>query len=240
MASSVATPLERQFATIPGVDTITSSSSEGRTQITLQFDLGRNIDGAALDVQSAISTAARRLPTEMTTPPSFRKEDPADQPILFIVVSSETLPLSAVDEYAETLVAQRLSSIEGVAQVDVGGAQKYAVRVQADPNALAAAGISLDDLQNALSGADSNTPAGSIQGTKQDFTIEASGQLRHADEYKNLIVAYRNGKPVRLGDVANVIDSVENDQVASWYGNRSSLVLRHSAPARREHGRRRR
>ncbi|HXZ67001.1 MAG TPA: efflux RND transporter permease subunit, partial [Alphaproteobacteria bacterium] len=225
MASSVATPLERQFATIPGVDTITSTSNEGATDIVLQFDLDRNIDGAALDVQSAISTASRKLPIEMTTPPSFRKVDPADQPIMFIVISSETLPLSTVDEYAETLIAQRISSLPGVAQVNVGGAQKFAVRVQADPNALAAAGISLDDLQNALAGADSNTPAGSIQGTQQNFTIEASGQLRHADQYKSLIIAYRNGNPVRLGDVARVIDSVENDQIASWYANRRSIIL---------------
>ncbi|MFZ1992038.1 MAG: efflux RND transporter permease subunit [Alphaproteobacteria bacterium] len=225
MASSVATPLERQFATIPGVTTITSTSSQGSTQITLQFDLNRNIDGAALDVQSAISAASRQLPIEMTTPPSFRKVDPADQPILFIVVGSETLPLSAVDEYAETLIAQRISSLSGVAQVQVNGAQKYAVRVQADPNMLSAAGISLDDLQNALSAADSNAPVGTIQGTAQNFTIEASGQLQKAELYKSLIIAYRNGNPVRLGDVAKVIDSVENDQIASWYNDRRSIVL---------------
>jgi HAE1 family hydrophobic/amphiphilic exporter-1 len=225
MAASVATPLERQFATIAGISSMTSTSGEGSTRITLQFDLNRNIDGAALDVQSAISTAARRLPTEMTTPPSFRKVNPADSPVLFLALSSPTLPLSAVDEYAETMLAQRISSLSGVAQVLVFGAQKYAVRVQVDPNALAARGIGLNEVADALGAANSNTPVGSLQGPHQGVTLEASGQLTKAAQYRPLIVAYRNGHPVRLGDIATVLDSVENDQVASWFNGTRSIVL---------------
>ncbi len=225
MAASVATPLERQFATIAGISSMTSTSGEGETRITLQFDLGRNIDGAALDVQSAISTAARRLPTEMTTPPSFRKVNPANSPVLFLALSSPTLPLSEVDEYAETLLAQRVSSLSGVAQVLVFGAQKYAVRVQVDPNALAARGIGLDEIAAAVGAANSNTPVGNLQGPHQGVTLEASGQLTTAAQYRPLIVAYRNGHPVRLGDIATVIDSVENDQVASRFNGTRSIVL---------------
>ncbi len=225
MAASVATPLERQFATIAGITSMTSSSGEGSTRITLQFDLGRDIDGAALDVQSAISTAARRLPTEMTTPPSFRKVNPANSPVLFLALSSASLPLSAVDEYAETLLAQRVSSLTGVAQVLVFGAQKYAVRVQVDPSALAARGIGLDEVAAALEAANSNTPVGSLEGPHQSVTLEASGQLTKAAEYRPLIVAYRNGHPVRLGDIATVLDSVENTKVASRFNGTRSIVL---------------
>jgi HAE1 family hydrophobic/amphiphilic exporter-1 len=225
MAASVATPLERQFATIAGISSMTSSSGEGQTQITLQFDLNRNIDGAALDVQSAISTAARLLPTEMTTPPSFRKVNPADSPVLFLALSSPSLPLSDVDEYAETRIAQRVSSLSGVAQVLVFGAQKYAVRVQVNPNELAARGIGLNEIADALSAANSNTPVGDLQGPHQGVTIEASGQLTRAAQYRPLIVAYRNGHPVRLGDIATVIDSVENDQLASRFNGTRAIVL---------------
>jgi HAE1 family hydrophobic/amphiphilic exporter-1 len=225
MAASVATPLERQFATIAGIDSMTSTSGDGSTRIVLQFDLGRNIDGAALDVQSAISTAARRLPPEMTTPPSFRKVNPADSPVLFLALSSPTLPLSAVDEYAETLLAQRISSLSGVAQVLVFGAQKYAVRVQVDPSALAARGIGLNEVADALSAANSNTPVGSLQGPHQGVTLEATGHHPKPAKYRPLIVAYRNGHPVRLGDIATVLDSVENDQVASWFNGTRSIVL---------------
>ncbi len=178
MAASVATPLERQFATIAGVTSMTSTSSQGTTRITLQFDLDRNIDGAALDVQSAIAAAAHRLPPEMTTPPSFRKVNPADQPVLFLALSSATLPLSAVDEYAETLIGQRISSLSGIAQVLVFGAQKYAVRVQVDPTALAAKGIGLDEVAAALDAANSNKPLGTLDGPRQSMTLEASGQLQ--------------------------------------------------------------
>src|SRR5206468_2222083 len=210
MAASVAAPLERQLSTISGLDSITSTSQQGSTQITLQFVLSRDIDGAALDVQSALTTAARRLPPEMTTPPTFRKVNPADQPIVLLALTSETLPLSQVDEYAEILVAQRLSALSGVAQVQVFGAQKYAVRVQVDPNALAAMGIGLDQVRDAIAAANSNKPVGSLSGPRQSLTLEASGQLTKAAGYRPLIVAYRKGNPVRLGDVAQVLDSVEN------------------------------
>jgi len=225
MASAVATPLEKQFATIAGITSMTSVNGLGTTQITLQFDLGRNIDGAALDVQSAITAAARLLPSEMTTPPSFRKVNPADFPILFLALNSDTLPLSNVDEYAETVLAQRLSTLSGVAQVAVYGAQKYAVRIQVDPKTLAAAGISFDDIASALSAANSNKPVGQIDGPRQAVTLQASGQLANAAAYRPLIIAYRNGNPVRLGDVAQIIDSVETNKVASWYNGKRSITL---------------
>ncbi|HEX6959673.1 MAG TPA: multidrug efflux RND transporter permease subunit [Ferrovibrio sp.] len=225
MASAVATPLEKQFSTIAGITSMTSVNGLGTTQITLQFDLGRNIDGAALDVQSAITAAMRLLPDEMTTPPSFRKVNPADQPILFLALNSDTLPLSTVDEYAETVIAQRLSTLTGVAQVSVYGAQKYAVRVQVDPKTLAAAGISFDDIANALAAANSNKPVGQIDGPRQAVTLQASGQLATAASYRPLIIAYRNGNPVRLGDVAQIIDGVENNRVASWYNGKRSITL---------------
>src|SRR6185312_15884261 len=177
MASSVATPLERQFATIAGLDSMTSTSGQGVSTITMQFNLDRNIDGAALDVQAAITTAARKLPPEMTTPPSFQKVNPADQPVLYISLNSDTLPLSAVDEYAETLMAQRLSMLLGVAQVQVFGSQKFAVRVQVRPDALAAKGISIADVQNAVAAANSNTPVGQLSGPDQSFTLQANAQL---------------------------------------------------------------
>src|SRR5262245_33523647 len=225
MAASVSTPLERQLSTISGLDSITSTSQQGSTQITLQFDLSRDIDGAALDVQSALTVAARRLPEEMTTPPIFRKVNPADQPILLLALTSQTLPLSQVDEYAETLIAQRLSALPGVAQVQVYGAQKYAVRVQVDPNALAALGIGLEQVQGAIAAANSNKPVGSLSGSRQSLTLEASGQLTEATGYRPLIVAYRKGNPVRLGDVAQIIDSVENNKTASWFNGQRSILL---------------
>ena len=225
MAASVATPLEKQFATIPGVTSMSSSNTQGSTQITLQFDLSRDIDGAALDVQSALTIAARRLPTELTTPPGFRKVNPADQPILFLALTSSTLPLSVVDEYAETMLAQRLSTVLGVAQVQVYGAQKYAVRVQVDPNALAAMGIGFDEIRTAVAAANSNTPVGSLSGPKRSLTLEATGQLADAAAYRPLIIAYRNGSPVRLQDVATVLDSVENNKQASWFNSDRSILL---------------
>jgi hydrophobe/amphiphile efflux-1 (HAE1) family protein len=225
MAASVATPLERQFSTIAGISSMTSVNGQGVSQITLQFDLDRDIDGAALDVQSAITTAARKLPKEMTTPPSFRKVNPADQPVLFLSLNSSTLPLSAVNEYADTLLAQRISTLPGIAQVSIYGAQKFAVRVQVDPKALASAGISLDDIQNAVAAANSNVPVGQLSGPKQAVTLQASGQLDKAAQYRPLIIAYRNGNPVRLEDVANVADSVETDKVASWYNGKRSILL---------------
>jgi len=225
MASAVATPLEKQFATIAGIDSMTSTNTQGSTRITLQFDLDRDIDGAALDVQSALSSAARRLPTEMTDPPSFRKVNPADQPILFLGLTSDTLPLSAVDEYAETYIAQRLSTLDGVAQVLVFGAQKYAVRIQVDPNRLASMGVGFDDVANAVAAANSNSPVGSLSGTQKSAVLQAPGQMTNAAQYRDLIVAYRNGSPVKLGDIGNVLDSVENNKTASWLNGHRSIVL---------------
>ena len=225
MASSVATPLERQFSTIAGLDSMVSSSGQGVTSITMQFDLSRDIDGAALDVQSALTSAARRLPKEMTTPPSFIKANPADAPVIFLNLSSATLPLSEVDEYAETLIAQRISTLSGVSQVLVMGQQKFAVRVQANPEALAAKGMTLDDLQSAVAAANSNAPVGTLMGPDQTYTLQANGQLNRAEKYQNLIVAYRNGSPVRLKDVATAVDSVENDRLASWFNGKRGILL---------------
>jgi HAE1 family hydrophobic/amphiphilic exporter-1 len=225
MASSVAGVLERQFSTISGINSITSTSGEGVTTVTMQFDLERNIDGAALDVQSALTTAARKLPVEMTTPPSFRKVNPADFPVMFLTLASDLLPLSAVDEYGETLIAQRVSTLPGVAQVQVYGAQKFAVRVQANPEALAAKGLSIDDLRSAVATANSNTPVGTMNGPAQTFTIEASTTLPDAADYRSVIIAYRNGAPIRLGEVANAVNSVENDKVASWFNGKRNILL---------------
>jgi HAE1 family hydrophobic/amphiphilic exporter-1 len=225
MASSVATPLEKQFSTIAGLTSMISTSGLGITSITMQFDLDRNIDGAALDVQSAMTTAARRLPVQMTTPPFFIKVNPADAPVLFLNLVSRTVPLSTVDEYAETMIAQRISTINGVAQVLVFGQQKFAVRVQADPEALAAKNLTLDDVLSAVAAANSSTPVGTIMGPEKSFTMKANGQLDHAADYQPLIIAYRNGAPVRLQDVATVVDSVENDQVASWLNGEPAIML---------------
>ncbi len=225
MASSVATPLERQFSTIAGLDSMTSTSSLGLTQITLQFALSRNLDGAAVDVVTAIARAQSLLPPEMPSPPSFQKVNPADQPILYLSVYSPLLPLSTVDEYAETSMAQRISMVNGVAQVQVFGSQKYAVRVQANPDALASLGIGLDDVQKAITGANVNLPTGTLDGRYQSFTIKASGQLTYADAYRPLIVAYRSGSPVYLHQLGRVIDSVQNDKIASWYNDTRAIVL---------------
>jgi HAE1 family hydrophobic/amphiphilic exporter-1 len=225
MASAVATPLEKQFSTISGIDSMSSTSSQGSTRITLQFNLDRDIDGAALDVQSALSVAARRLPTEMTDPPSFRKVNPADQPILLLALTSKTLPLSAVDEYAESYIAQRLSLLEGVAQVLVFGAQKFAIRIKVDPNQLASMGVGVDEVENAVAAANSNAPVGSLSGAEKTATLQAPGQLSDAAQYRDLIVAYRNGNPVRLGDIATVVNGVENDKTASWFNGERSIVL---------------
>ncbi len=225
MASSVAAPLERQFSTISGITAMTSISSLGSTSITLQFDLDRNIDGAALDVQAAISGSLRRLPPDLPNPPSFRKVNPADQPVLFIALTSDTMQLSQVNDYAEQILQQQISQIEGVAQVQVYGSQKYAVRVTADPEAVSARGLSFADIQKAVSSANSNQPTGTLRGTARNVTIEASGQLRSASDYGAIIVSSKNGVPVKLEDIATVRDSVENDQTASWYGTKRSLVL---------------
>ncbi|HEY1497413.1 MAG TPA: efflux RND transporter permease subunit [Candidatus Solibacter sp.] len=225
MAASVATPLERQFSTIPGLDSMTSTSSRGSTSVTLQFTLERSLDDAAQDVQSAIAASLRRLPPGMPNPPTFRKVNPADQPILNLSLNSPTLPLSQVDEYAETLISQRISMLTGVAQVNVMGAQKYAVRAQLDPNLLAARGIGIDEVQDALARNNVNLPTGTLWGPRQSFTVQATGQLMSAAAFRPMIVAYRKGRPVRLEELGRVIDSVENDKVAGWFNNARSITL---------------
>jgi hydrophobic/amphiphilic exporter-1 (mainly G- bacteria), HAE1 family len=225
MASAVATPLERQFSTIAGIDSMNSVNALGITQITLQFDLTRSIDAAAQDVQAAIAKTASQLPPSMPTPPTYQKVNPADQPILYLSLNSPTLPLSAVDEYAETLIAQRVSMVSGVAQVGVFGSQKYAVRVQLDPGLLASRGIGIDEVSAAVQKANVNLPTGTLWGRHQALTVEADGQLTEAAAYRPLIVAYRNGSPVRLQDLGRVIDGVENDKIASWYNGSRSIVL---------------
>jgi len=225
MAASVAAPIERQLSTIAGIDSITSTSSVGRTNIVIQFDLGRNIDGAALDVQTALSTAQRRLPIEMTTPPSFRKVNPGDFPVLALSVNSPTLPLSKVNEYAESLIAPQISQLAGVAQVEVYGSQKFAVRVQVDPVAAAARNISLDDVRRVIAQTNSNAPVGTIYGPKQNVTLLATAAMRGAEEYRNVTVAYRNGAPVKLSEIATVVDGVENNRQASWLNDNRSVVL---------------
>src|ERR1700681_4296245 len=203
MASSVATPLENQFSTISGLSSMTSVNSLGSTQITLGFDLNRNLDGAAVDVQAAITQASRLLPQGMPTPPTFTKVNPADQPILYLALTSKMLPLWTLDEYAETRIAQRISMASGVAQVQVLGAQKYAVRVQMDPHAMAARQIGINEIEAGLKSWNVNLPTGTIMGPQRAFTLQATGQLMSAAAYKPLIVAYRRGSPVRvegLGD----------------------------------------
>lgn len=225
MASAVATPLEKQFSTIAGIDSMTSASGTGTTRITIQFDLSRDIDAAAQDVQAAISRASRQLPQNMPAPPSFQKVNPADQPVIYLAVSSPTLPLFMVNEYADTVVSQRISMIAGVAQVQVLGAQKYAVRAQLDPKALASRRIGIDEVSTSLSNANVNLPTGTLDGRHQAFTIQASGQLYNAAAYRPVIIAYRNGSPVRLEELGRVIDSVENDKVAGWFNSTRAVVL---------------
>ena len=216
MAASVALPLEKQFSTIAGLDSMTSINALGLTQVTLQFALDRDIDAAAQDVQAAIGKAASQLPATMTTAPSYQKVNPADQPILFMSIHSATMPLSVVDEYAQTLIAQRVSMVTGVAQVGVIGSQKYAVRVQLDPSALASRKIGIDEVTAAVQRGNVNLPTGTLNGPDEALTVEASGQLNNAAQYRPLVVAWRNGSPVRLEELGRVVDGVENDKVASW------------------------
>jgi len=225
MAASVASPIERQLSTISGISSMTSTSTQGQSQITVQFDLDRNIDGASLDVQTALAIAARRLPAEMTDPPYFRKVNPSDSPILYLSMRSDTLPLSAVNEYAETVIAQQISQLPGVAQVLVYGAQKFAVRVQVDPLAAAARNVSLDEIRQAVSKANSNVPVGTMEGAKQNLTLTASSAMSNAADYRRVVVAYRNGAPVKLEEVARVVDSVENDKIASWFNDTRAIML---------------
>ncbi|HYV84596.1 MAG TPA: efflux RND transporter permease subunit [Patescibacteria group bacterium] len=229
MAAAVATPLERQFTTIAGLDSMTSTSALGATQIALQFNLSRDIDAAAQDVNSAIARVSGQLPPDMPTPPSYQKVNPADSPILYLALTSPTLPLYTLDEYGETQIAQRLSTISGVAQVQVIGAQKYAVRVQVDPRALASRGVGIDEVSRAIQAGNVNLPTGTLFGMHKSFTVEANGQLMNADAYGPLIVTYRNGSPVRLGELGRIIDSVENDKTAAWFlqpgGEQRAIIL---------------
>src|SRR5215471_10837466 len=217
MGASVATPLENQFSMIAGLESMTSVNSLGSTLVTLEFDLNRSLDGAAIDVQSAITQASRLLPQGMPTPPTFTKVNPADQPILYLVITSTTLPPWTLDEYAETRVAQRISMVNGVAQVQVLGSQKYAVHAQLDPHALAARQIGINEVETALRNWNVNVPAGTLIGPHKSFTLQATGQLMNADQYKDMVVTYRNGAPVRLQELGTVIDGVEDQRTASWF-----------------------
>ncbi len=225
MASAVALPLEKEFSTIAGIESMTSTSSLGSSSITIQFDLSRNIDAAAQDVQAAISQAQRDLPTDMPAPPSFRKVNPAEQPILLLAAYSDSLPHSKVDEYADTLLAQRLSTILGVAQVDLYGSQKYAVRVKVDPRELAARGIGFDEVEEAIAEANSNAATGELDKGVKSRTIKATGQLTSAEDFRELIVSYREGFPVRLKQIATVLNSVEDEKNLGWYNDTRGVVL---------------
>ncbi len=225
MAASVATPLEKQFSTIAGVTSISSSNSLGSTNITLQFDLSRSIDAAAQDVQSMIARAQRQLPPGMPSPPSFQKVNPADSPVLFLTLSSPTLPLSQLDRYAQNTLAQRLSMVTGVAQVNVFGSQKFAVRIDADPLQLASRQIGIDQVAQAVAAANVNRATGTLYGPDRNFVIQASGQLLNADAYNSIVVAWRNGSPVRLNEVANVYAGVENERNAGWYNGARTIYL---------------
>ena len=225
MASSVATPLEKNFATIAGVDSMSSTSTLGRTQITLQFSLSRNIDAAAQDVQSMIARTARDLPPSMTSPPSYRKVNPANNSILLLALTSESLPLSTVDEFAQTILAQRISMVNGVAQVDVFGSQKFAIRVQVDPNQLAVRQIGIDDVVNAIQRGNVDLPVGTLDAPSRAYTLVSDGQLLNGAAFQSLVITYRNGAPVRIQDIGRAVDSVENNRVASWFKEKRAVVL---------------
>jgi hydrophobic/amphiphilic exporter-1 (mainly G- bacteria), HAE1 family len=225
LASAVALPLEKQFATIAGVTSINSTSSQGSTSITLQFELSRNIDAAAQDVQAMIARAARQLPPQMPAPPSYQKVNPGDQPVLFLVLRSATLPLPVINEYAESTIAQRISMVSGVAQVQVFGAAKYAVRVDLDPRKLSAHAIGVDEVASAIQNSNVSLPTGTMYGSQQTFTVLANGQLLRAEKYGPMIIAYRNGNPVRLEEVAHVYDGIENDKSAAWYQGERTIYL---------------
>ncbi|MCA7120904.1 MAG: efflux RND transporter permease subunit, partial [Acidibrevibacterium sp.] len=225
MAATVATPLEQQFATIPGVSQMTSISVLGYTQIILQFELSRNIDGAAGDVQAAINAAGGQLPKNLPSPPSYNKVNPSDSPILIMTMQSDTMPITVVDDYAENVVSQQLSQISGVAQVLVAGQQKPAVRVRVDPAKLAAMGMTLEDVRSALTETTVDNPKGSIDGPKRSFTVFDNDQLTHAAEYQNVIVTYRNGGPVRVRDIGSAIDGAQNRELAAWQNGKRGILL---------------
>ncbi|NKN06418.1 efflux RND transporter permease subunit [Rhizobium laguerreae] len=225
MATSVATPLIKQFETIPGITEISASSSLGSTSIVLQFDLSRNIDAAAADVQAAISNATRQLPDNLTTPPSYRKTNPADAPVMLLSVQSNTMPRSKLDDIAENIISPSLSTLPGVAQVSVYGAQTYAVRVEVDPNKLLTRGIGIDTVNKALAAANSQQPVGTLQNNSQSMTITANTQRTSAEQFRSLVIANPNGAPIHLGDIADVQDSVENQYTGSWYDGQRGIIL---------------
>ena len=225
MATSVSTPLIKQFETIPGITEISASSSLGNTSIVLQFDLSRNIDAAAADVQAAISHATRQLPDNLTTPPSYRKTNPADAPVMLLSVQSNTMPRSKLDDIAENIISPSLSTLPGVAQVSVYGAQTYAVRVEVDPNKLLTRGIGIDTVNKALAAANSQQPVGTLQNNSQSMTITANTQRTSAEQFRSLVIANPNGAPIHLGDIADVQDSVENQYTGSWYDGQRGIIL---------------
>ena len=225
MASTVATPLEREFSTIAGIQTMNSTNSLGATAITVQFTLDRKIDAAAQDIQAAISRAGGTLPPSMPRPPSYQKVNPAEQPVFYLALDSTTLPMYTVNEYADTVLAQRISMVSGVSRVQIFGAQKYGVRVQVDPDKLASRGIGIDEVQRAVAASNTNLPTGRLDGDTQAFTIESSGGLPNASSYRPIIVAWKNGTPVRLQELGNVIDSVDNNKVMAWYDNKRAVIL---------------
>ncbi|MEO5798149.1 MAG: efflux RND transporter permease subunit, partial [Gemmatimonadales bacterium] len=224
MAAAVATPLEKQFSTIAGLDAITSTSQSGATSITLQFGLDRNVDAAAADVQAAIAQAQRTLPRDVL-PPSYRKVDPSAAPIILFALTSPTLPLATLDNYGQTVIGQRLSTVAGVAQVQVFGSQKYAVRVQLDPQALAARGVGIDEVVTAINNGNVNLPTGILWGTDKAYAVEVDGQLRNAAAMRPLVVAWHGSSPVRLGDLGQVLDSVQDTKAAAWYNGTRGIVL---------------
>ena len=225
MASTVATPLEREFSTIAGIQQMSSTNSQSSTSITVQFTLDRNIDAAAQDIQAHISSASGRLPSSMPRPPSYQKVNPAERAVLYLSLNSDSLPLYTVTDYADIMLAQRISMVSGVSRVQVFGEQKYAVRVQVDPDKLAAHNIGIDEVQRAISSSNTNLPTGRLDGEKQAFTIESSGTLAKAADYRPIIVAWRNGTPVRLAQLGNVIDSVENDKLIAWMNDVRGVIL---------------
>src|SRR5262245_41188 len=225
MASSVATPLELQFGEIPGLAQMTSASALGYTQITLQFDLSRQIDGTVSDTLSAINAATPYLPLGIPYPPTIRKVNPADTPILVLGLTSDTLPLTTVDAYAENILVPKISQLSGVGEVGIGGQQKPAIRVQVDPQALANRGIGLEDVRNVLAQANVDQPKGTLNGPRQTYTLNTNDQLLKPDAYDELIVAYRNGSPVRIRDIGKAIEGPENNLLAGWYNNRRAIIL---------------
>jgi multidrug efflux pump subunit AcrB len=225
MASSVATPLEEQFGEIPGLTQMTSSSALGYTQVTLQFDLSRGIDGAVSDTLSAINAANAYLPANMPYPPLIRKVNPADTPILVLAVTSDSLPLTTVDAYAENILLQKISQISGVGLVGVAGQQKPAIRVQLDPQALAARGINLEDVRTVLGQANVELPKGTLNSPRQTYTLNTNDQLLDANAYADLVIAYRNGAPVRIRDVGRAVSAPENDLIAGWFNQERAIIL---------------